>query len=305
METDSSDIPMSPESNTEIFGTNETPAIVEPPPYTPGDSSLPLNRSSDQEPQMDEVLLHTSEIHNLRSDTSLVANQGLGEDNAQLARSDRPDDLSELQTQHRNGLQDPTYLEENSTVYHSLSDSYRNLEFQNRCLKDENAELRAVIATMREGAGPVHDEAYFKEKIGGLNENIKEWSMRYAPSSSSWRDDATTTFLDVLERLSPLGKTTSRFLMRHRLWDKNTLFRDIRTRRHFYAHMLSLGLFEKVLRTFAFGLSWDQNITLNDLQDLIVKQGETNVTKKLIIRKRVCNNTVDSQSSWKSCFTTH
>jgi hypothetical protein len=187
--------------------------------------------------------------------------------------------INELQQQvNQNAccLNDTAYLLQNSPVYLSLSMSHQDLE--NRISKlgsvdFENAELRRYIASMREGIGPRHDESHFKTKIAHLEQKVKAWSMEHAPTAHAWKDIMTDRFLRVLEGVTPYGKDTVQFLKKRRRSDVYSLFHDTRTRRHFYAHLISLELYRSVLTVFAFGLDRRETDTLDHIQDVILKQG--------------------------------
>lgn len=173
-------------------------------------------------------------------------------------------------------LHDSVYLLQNSPAYVSLYASHQELESRNSMLNGvdfENTELRSYIASMHEGTGPHRDESYFKTKISHLEQKIKEWSMEYAPTSRDWKDIKTDHFLQVLEGVSQHGYETVQFVKKRRRTDMYSMFHDTRTRRHFYAHLISLELYTRVLSVFAFGLDRPQNDTLDDLQDIILHQG--------------------------------
>jgi DNA repair exonuclease SbcCD ATPase subunit len=173
------------------------------------------------------------------------------------------DDCKKTNAEHSYLQSSPSYL--------SLSTSYRDVLKQLNSLESENEELRSCIAAMHEGTGPIHDERYFQTKIGNLEHQIKDWAMQYTPTDQEWDYIKTDTFLRRLESLTDGRASAQSVKGTHRKYE---LFRDIRTRRLFYRHFISLALCQHLFSQFAVGLDSDDNTLLNKIHDTIVKHGD-------------------------------
>lgn len=149
------------------------------------------------------------------------------------------------------------------------------LGFQERCeaLENDNEQLRAYIATMRNAQGPILDEGYYSRGFDGLRREIDSWvAKQYKKNANqSLSDDAPSVIVRIVSLFGDHGLACSHFLQSEE-YSIQMLYNERRTRIPLIRHVIAIILFDQVFDRFAFGLTRDSSDYTQSIEDSILQQ---------------------------------
>lgn len=165
---------------------------------------------------------------------------------------------------------------EHAVAIQLLRDRVEKLESKNLRIENDNISLRSYIANLKIADAQTKDDAYYKENLQGLNRMIESSVASVLidnPSPKKLSKEAGTEMLGVLSEIDPSGKFTATLLQQPSYDTIWTLHQDAHKRVALARHLITLFLWDRVFKPFAFGLAPEQSTLLSDIENSIVENG--------------------------------
>ena len=199
-------------------------------------------------------------------------------------------ELDEIKTKH-------------SETIRTLEDHLTNLERRRIESESDNVSLRKYIANMKIAQAPGHDDAYYIDKLQGLNRLIESTVAAIFVDPRRQRvlsKEDGLEFLAALTKFTPFGSNTAKLLKTENFDTIWSLHEEARKRVAIARHIVMLFLWEHVFTPFAFGLSEERSTMLRHIESYLLANGNVISKSKLIHRAGVFQSFDDPPNFGKS-----
>lgn len=171
----------------------------------------------------------------------------------------------ELKTLQKNYSSTKTALENHLTQLESA-----RLEVEN-----DNISLRSYITSMRAPQEQLRDDAYYTDKLQGLNRMIQSWIAGiFISNCRSLTPEAGRRLLEIISGLDPYGRATESILSDENKYDDVwTLHQDPTKRVALARHIIALFLWRYIFGPLAFGLKKEDSLRMRDIEKKIISNG--------------------------------
>lgn len=176
-------------------------------------------------------------------------------------------------------------LEQNhAEVLREIEDHIAKVESQRMKYEDDISSLRGYIENMKVPQAQINTDAYYIDKLQGLNRLIQASVANVFVDSKRQKSLSKEEGAGVLAVLSQfkVGHFTAMLLNTPNLDTIWTLHHDARKRVALARHIITLFLVNQVFGLFAFGLSTRTSDLLKNIQDEIIANGKLPIANLLM-----------------------
>jgi hypothetical protein len=194
------------------------------------------------------------------------------------ALKNREQQISNLKQERRN-------LEQNhAETLRAIEDHVAKIESQRMKYEDDINSLRGYIANMKIPQAQVNTDAYYIDKLQGLNRLIQASVADVFVDSKRQKSLSKEEGEGILAVLSQFadGNFTATLLNNPNFDNIWTLHQDARKRVAFVRHVITLFLVDRVFAPFVFGLSPGMSNLLQNIEDAIMVNGKLPIANLLI-----------------------